>query len=1323
MNVNLQSGGGTINSGASSLIIGSALRQHRRIDQDGRGHATLTNANTYSGATTVSAGELVGATIGSCANSAVTVSSGATNGVQVFAANGGWTCGALTYSAGTTYADLNFNGMAPSTITAPLQVSGALTFNGTPTVILRNLGAVANGVYPLIKYGYFSGTPPTGFTATGFSGSISNDTVNKILDLVVTNANTLYWAVGGGNWDITTTANWKDVNGITGLKYYDGGTVTFDDTATGSSPILVTNTTTVSPTSVTANLTNKNYTISGSAIAGNTALTKNGTGTLTLTNANTFTGGATVNAGTLVLAGTNTLVGIANVNAGATLQLQANAANTSGGNSSAYNWTNSYARLNGGATLQLRSDSSVTFNNTNVYAPDVAGSTTNTIDVNAVTSATGNTLSLWPAGVVTYNNVFNVTGGNGYSLNISGGFNGSNGYLTFNPTTADVIVGPITNLNGGLNMNGTGTLTINGLCTFGNNNVGQNNVNVNTGTMAISSSGELYNTGYIYGPTVTVANGATLQMYAWGYAYVGSLGALDFGAGRLLVNGGTITYTGVGENTGGNNNRLFTVGTNGATLNAAGSGTWFLEPGGYGAQTIGTNNTLTLTGSGNGRYDNALVKGGSVLKTGSGTWTLAGTNNYTGSTTISNGILALGANNTLPTNTTVDLAGGTLAMSTYNNTVNALQTNGSVRAMGTWGASGSTANHISSSMTGTGVLTVTTGGASTSVVTSSANPSTYGNLVFTDTVTGSGGDGSAPNGTVTFYDGATAIGTGTLVSSSGTVSYYTLTLNSLTAAMHSITASYAGNVSYDVSTSGVLSQQVNQATLTITAGNTNKVYGNTVTLAGFTTSGLTNSDTVTGVTLTSGGAASTATVGSYAIAVTNAFGSGLGNYTISYVAGTLAVTPLPVVLNGTRAYDGTTNAAAANLFVTNTANGDLLTVTNGPGGLASANVGTNAITSFGSLSLDNGAGTNYTLTGASGAMIITNTPLTITANNDRKVYGNLGSSYGAGLTNFTSSGLENGETIGTVTITTSDTPPGTGATDPVGNYDLTPSAATGGTFNPTNYLITYNNGTLTVVQASTSVGASSSENPSGYKDAVAFIASLPADATGSVVFSSTNGAFSTNPVSGVTTASLSITNLPRGTNLITVAYLGDGNYVGSTNTLNQIVTNHPPVAVAATYYRSKDTTLKIIIANLLATVTDVDGDAIILQSLGTSGMGATILSDSTYVYYVPAASANNNANDSFTYTVSDGFGGSATANINVYVYSAAGLAQMRLPTNGMVNITFFGIPNYTYIVQTTTNLSVPWWTLSTNTAGTNGTWLFTDPNATNAEQYYRISQP
>ena len=86
--------------------------------------------------------------------------------------------------------------------------------------------------------------------------------------------------------------------------------------------------------------------------------------------------------------------------------------------------------------------------------------------------------------------------------------------------------------------------------------------------------------------------------------------------------------------------------------------------------------------------------------------------------------------------------------------------------------------------------------------------------------------------------------------------------------------------------------------LTITANSTSKNYGDTVTFAGteFTTSGLKNSDTVTSVTLTSAGAAATATVGGspYSIVPNAAVGSGLGNYNVKYANGTLTVNPAPL---------------------------------------------------------------------------------------------------------------------------------------------------------------------------------------------------------------------------------------------------------------------------------------------------------------------------------------------------------------------------------------------------------------------------------------------
>ena len=87
---------------------------------------------------------------------------------------------------------------------------------------------------------------------------------------------------------------------------------------------------------------------------------------------------------------------------------------------------------------------------------------------------------------------------------------------------------------------------------------------------------------------------------------------------------------------------------------------------------------------------------------------------------------------------------------------------------------------------------------------------------------------------------------------------------------------------------------VNKAALTITADSLAKPYGSTHTFSGtgFSADGLLNGDTVTGVTLTSAGAAADATVdgGPYPIVASAALGTGLQDYGISYVDGALTVT-------------------------------------------------------------------------------------------------------------------------------------------------------------------------------------------------------------------------------------------------------------------------------------------------------------------------------------------------------------------------------------------------------------------------------------------------
>ncbi|HEY6196178.1 MAG TPA: Ig-like domain repeat protein [Candidatus Eisenbacteria bacterium] len=92
--------------------------------------------------------------------------------------------------------------------------------------------------------------------------------------------------------------------------------------------------------------------------------------------------------------------------------------------------------------------------------------------------------------------------------------------------------------------------------------------------------------------------------------------------------------------------------------------------------------------------------------------------------------------------------------------------------------------------------------ASTTSVASSLNPSTFGQTVtFTATVTPSGATGS-----VQIFDGATPLGTASLVAGSAAVS-----TSALGAGSHAITAVYSGDASRSGSTSSVLTQVVNAA--------------------------------------------------------------------------------------------------------------------------------------------------------------------------------------------------------------------------------------------------------------------------------------------------------------------------------------------------------------------------------------------------------------------------------------------------------------------------------------------------------------------------------
>ena len=176
---------------------------------------------------------------------------------------------------------------------------------------------------------------------------------------------------------------------------------------------------------------------------------------------------------------------------------------------------------------------------------------------------------------------------------------------------------------------------------------------------------------------------------------------------------------------------------------------------------------------------------------------------------------------------------------------------------------------------------------------------------------------------------------------------------------HNVVASFTGDGTHAAATSDPQVLTVSQTALTITANSTSKTYGQTVTFAGteFSTTGLQAGDSVTSVTLASTGAAATAAVGSYDIVPSDAVGTGLSKYTISYHNGSLTVnqaTPTVIATGGTFDYDGNPHAGSGtatgvlsppdNLTPVTLSYQGTGSTTYGPTATAPTNVGTYTVT-------------------------------------------------------------------------------------------------------------------------------------------------------------------------------------------------------------------------------------------------------------------------------------------------------------------------------------------------------------------------------------------
>jgi autotransporter-associated beta strand protein len=289
------------------------------------------------------------------------------------------------------------------------------------------------------------------------------------------------------------------------------------------------------------------------------------------------------------------------------------------------------------------------------------------------------------ANILTLNgNTINGTGGLGilvdntttFTLTISCAVKIGNAQTwTNNSSNLFTVSGAVNTNTKALTVNGTGNTSISGV-------ISSSGSVTKSGTGTLTLSG----TNSYTGITTVTAGTLSINLLANGGSN-GSLGAVTNAATNLVLNGGTLQYTGAAVST----DRLFSVGTSGATLDASGTGAVnFTNTGSMGFNSQTGTRTLTLTGTNTGNNTLAPIIGDNtgattLVKNGAGMWILTGSNTFSGTTTInggtltlatssgsalgstssvtvnSGGTLMLGASNQINDNAGITLHGGTLA--------------------------------------------------------------------------------------------------------------------------------------------------------------------------------------------------------------------------------------------------------------------------------------------------------------------------------------------------------------------------------------------------------------------------------------------------------------------------------------------------------------------------------------------------------------------------------------------------------------------------------------------------------------------------------------
>ena len=194
---------------------------------------------------------------------------------------------------GNLYLDGGTIAVNPTT-PASLGTAADLTLTGTNSVTL-SANPTSTAPFTVLSYGGILSGGASNLTlvggATNYRSPTFSDATPGVITLAVS-SEARTWN-SGAYWDVNTTAAWLEGD----KKFLQLDAVTFTDTGAGTVPMIGT----LIPSSITVNST-ADYTFSsgtGGLISGAGTLTKDGTGTLNLGGANTFSGNITINGGTL----------------------------------------------------------------------------------------------------------------------------------------------------------------------------------------------------------------------------------------------------------------------------------------------------------------------------------------------------------------------------------------------------------------------------------------------------------------------------------------------------------------------------------------------------------------------------------------------------------------------------------------------------------------------------------------------------------------------------------------------------------------------------------------------------------------------------------------------------------------------------------------------------------------------------------------------------------------------------------------------------------------------------------------------------------------